>query len=821
MRLLQDLPIRIKAFAAVLVLLLCLIGIGGNAYVTSDHAATDLAALTSANLPKQQAVAKLENDITAIHLNVFRYVSWASNSVSEALLRSLSDETLQDLVTTKGRIKAIAGRKDLSPVERDIIAALAGRWDKYAAATRDTLDVGRTDAPMATMMLGGTDDDFRQVGASLETLSAFVDGQTAAIGATLTANAESNKRILAYGGAVGILLSIGITLLITRSIVSPIQYITRAMQQVSSAKFALDAGYMERGDEVGQMVRAIATYRDTLQTQNRRFDAALNNMPHGLAMFDAEQRLVVSNRRYAAMYGLTAQQVAPGTMLRRIIEHRIANGVFSGETAADYLRERTGPVDAASIQIQELNDGRSIVISRQPMAGGGWVTTHEDITERRRAESQIAHMAMHDALTDLPNRVMLRERLEEALARVNRGEQVALFYIDLDHFKAVNDTLGHLVGDELLKAVADRLRGCVRDVDTIARLGGDEFAIIQAELTQPNDAALLAQRMQDAVKAPYMIDGNHVVIDTSVGIALAPEDGTSVEELLKNADLAAYAAKADGRGVSRFFEAEMDRRIKQRRVMELALRGALGRGEFRLHYQPIVNLQTGEITSFEALIRWQHPERGLVPPADFIPLAEDLGLIVPIGEWVLNRACVDATAWPDHIKVAVNLSPVQIVGKGLIEIVMRVLARSGLPAHRLEFEITETVLMQNTASTLATLHQLRALGIHFSMDDFGTGYSSLSYLRSFPFDKIKIDRSFVKDISDKKNALAIIKGVTSLANSLNMVTAVEGVETEEQLAHVRPLGCTEIQGYLFSRPKGIEEIAGMMQAKAVKTPSAA
>jgi diguanylate cyclase (GGDEF)-like protein len=495
--------------------------------------------------------------------------------------------------------------------------------------------------------------------------------------------------------------------------------------------------------------------------------------------------------------------------------------VFSGESAEAYLRERTEQVNTTSIQIQELSDGRSVVVSRQPMAGGGWVTTHEDITERRRAESQIAHMAMHDALTDLPNRVMLRERLEQALARVNRGERVALFYIDLDHFKAVNDTLGHLVGDELLKAVAERLRGCVRDVDTIARLGGDEFAIIQTVLTGPNDAALLAQRVQDALKAPYVIDGNQVVIDSSIGIALAPDDGSSVEELLKNSDLAAYAAKADGRGAFRFFEAEMDHKIKQRRLMELDLRAALGRGEFRLHYQPIVNLQTREITSFEALIRWQHPERGLVPPADFIPLAEDLGLIVPIGEWVLNRACMDATAWPDHIKVAVNLSPVQIAGKGLVEVVVRALARSGLPAHRLEFEITETVLMQNTAATLATLHQLRALGIHFSMDDFGTGYSSLSYLRSFPFDKIKIDRSFVKDISDQKNALAIIRGVTSLANSLNMVTAVEGVETEEQLDHVRPLGCTEIQGFLFSPPKSLEEIAAMVRTKAVKTPSAA
>jgi diguanylate cyclase (GGDEF)-like protein len=416
-------------------------------------------------------------------------------------------------------------------------------------------------------------------------------------------------------------------------------------------------------------------------------------------------------------------------------------------------------------------------------------------------------MATHDALTDLPNRVMLRESLEQAISRVNRGELVALHYIDLDHFKAVNDTLGHLVGDELLKQVADRLRSCVREIDTVARLGGDEFAVIQAALVEANDAALLAQRMRDALKAPYSIDGNHVVIDTSIGVAMSPDDGVSVEELLKNADLASYAAKAHGRGTYRFFEAEMDRRIKLRRVMELDLRHALSNGEFKLFYQPIASLQTGEITSFEALIRWQHPVRGLIPPGDFIPLAEEIGLIVPIGEWVINRACADAASWDDHIKVAVNLSPLQLVHKGLVDVVIRALSRAGLRANRLEFEITEGVLMQNTAVTLATLHQLRALGIHFSMDDFGTGYSSLSCLRSFPFDKIKIDRSFVKDITGENSSLAIIRGVTSLAKSLNMSITVEGIETEEQLDHVRPLGCAEIQGYLLSPPKSLEEIS--------------
>jgi diguanylate cyclase (GGDEF)-like protein/PAS domain S-box-containing protein len=577
---------------------------------------------------------------------------------------------------------------------------------------------------------------------------------------------------------------------------------------------------MDRADEVGQMVRAIAAYRDNLQVQNLRFDAALNNMPHGLAMFDAEQRLVVANKRYAAMYGLGAADVRPGTPLQRILDVRVKNGVYARMTEND-VRDRLSPTTTPWTRVEELSDGRSIVVSGQPMPSGGSVTTHEDITERRRAEAQVAHMATHDALTDLPNRMMLRDTLEQAISRVRRGELVALHYIDLDHFKAVNDTLGHQVGDDLLKQVADRLRACVRETDTVARLGGDEFAVIQTALAEATDAALLAQRLRESVGAPYSVDGHHVVVDISIGIAMSPDNGVTVEELLKSADLAAYAAKASGRGTFRFFEAEMDRRIKLRRVMELDLRHALSNGEFRLFYQPIVSLQTGAVTSFEALIRWQHPVRGLTPPGDFIPLAEELGLIVPIGEWVINRACADATTWAEHIKVAVNLSPLQLTSKGLLEVVMLALARSGLPASRLEFEITETVLMQNTTTTLAILHQLRALGIHFSMDDFGTGYSSLSYLRSFPFNKIKIDRSFVKDITDEKSSLAIIKGVTSLAHSLNMITTVEGVETEEQLDHVRPLGCAEIQGYLLSPPKSLEEITRQFLPKPAVANSAA
>ncbi len=820
MRAFTNLSIRTKAFAASLVLLLCLVGVGGNAYFTSGRAAAAIEALIGTNLAKQQLVGRLETDVTAIHLKVFRYVSWASNSVSESLLRSLRAETRSDLRAMKDRIEALRERSDLAPAERELIEALARHWHKYSAAANDTLDVGTTDAPMATMMLGGTDDDFQKVGASLETLSAFVDGQTASIGLALESNAKENQRILAFGGGAGILLSLLVTLMVSGSIVRPIRYVTRAMQQVSSEKSDLAATYMDRADEVGQMVRAIAAYRDNLQTQNLRFDAALNNMPHGLAMFDAERRLVVANRRYAEIYGLGAEHIVAGTPLRRIIEARVASGICVRMTDGD-VRDRLAPITKPWTRIEELSDGRSIVVSGQPMPNGGSVTTHEDITERRRAEAQVAHMATHDALTDLPNRVMLRDSLEQAIARVGRGELVALHYIDLDHFKAVNDTLGHLVGDELLKQVAVRLRACVRETDTVARLGGDEFAVIQTALAEADDAALLAQRLRDSVKEPYSIDDHHVVIDTSIGVALSPDDGVSVEELLKSADLAAYAAKASGRGTFRFFEAEMDRRIKLRRLMELDLRHALSNGEFRLLYQPIVSLQTGAVTSFEALIRWQHPVRGLIPPGDFIPVAEELGLIVPIGEWVINRACADAATLAEHIKVAVNLSPIQLSSKGLIEAVTHALARSGLPASRLEFEITESVLMQNTATTLATLHRLRGLGIHFSMDDFGTGYSSLSSLRSFPFDKIKIDRSFVKDIEDQKSSLAIIKGVTSLAHSLNMITTVEGVETAEQLDRIRPLGCAEIQGYLLSPPKSLDEIARQFLARRTPETNAA
>jgi diguanylate cyclase (GGDEF)-like protein len=580
------------------------------------------------------------------------------------------------------------------------------------------------------------------------------------------------------------------------------------IEEIDAVQRNLERTVIERTKE-------LRAREEELRAQNARFDTALSNMSQGLVMFDGESRLVICNPRFLAMYRLEAENIKPGCTLQHILERRRANGTFSGNPK-HYMHDLSAKVKAglASNQFVELDDSRTISIVREPMPGGGWVATHEDVTERRRAEMKIAHIARHDALTDLPNRVLLRERLAEGLAHVERGQRLAVLCLDLDQFKNVNDTLGHPSGDELLRQVAERLRGCIQETDTIARIGGDEFFIIQTNVGGANDAERLAQSVADAIKVPYDINGHLVMIDASIGIALAPADGTDANELLKNADMALYGAKSDGRGVFRFFEPNMDARMKERRVLELALRKAFDNGEFELYYQPVLNLDKGKARCCEALLRWHHPDRGMVAPAEFIPVAEDIGLIVRLGEWVIRQACADAAQWPGDICVAVNLSPTQLASKNLMLAVLNALAASQLPPHRLELEITEAVLMQNSEVTLCVLHQLRSLGIRISMDDFGTGYSSLSYLRSFPFDKIKIDRCFIKGLGESSDADAIVQAVTGLAESLHMTTTAEGVETQQQLELVRRLGCTDVQGFYYSRPLPLRELTKILAAQA-------
>ncbi|MFZ1921075.1 MAG: EAL domain-containing protein [Xanthobacteraceae bacterium] len=549
-----------------------------------------------------------------------------------------------------------------------------------------------------------------------------------------------------------------------------------------------------------------------LQAQNLRIDAALSNMSQGLAMYDAEARLVLWNERFVSMYNYGADEIRAGMPLLELIRLRSTNGTFAGDPD-EYAKSLVAQlrVGQATSQFAELPNGRTVAITRQAMANGGWVATHEDVTERRQAEMKIAHMARHDALTDLPNRVLLLERLNDALAQVERGEQLAVHYLDLDLFKNVNDSLGHPTGDELLRLVAQRLRACVKETDTISRVGGDEFFVIQTGIGNASDAERLARRIAEAVRLPYDLHGHSVVIDASIGIALAPDDGKDANELLKNADMALYGAKADGRGIYRFFEPEMDARMKDRRALEVALRRGFDNNEFELYYQPVVNLGRDQVRCCEALLRWHHPERGMVSPVEFIPVAEEIGLIVVLGERTIRWACRDAALWPDDVCVAVNLSPTQLASKSLLPTVLSALASSGLAPQRLELEITEAVLMQNSEVNLRTLHQLRALGIKISMDDFGTGYSSLSYLRSFPFDKIKIDRCFIKGLGEGSESDAIVQAVAGLAESLGMTTTAEGVETREQLDLVRELGCTDVQGFYYSPPVPARELAEFLK----------
>lgn len=682
-----------------------------------------------------------------------------------------------------------------------------------------------------------------------------------------------------------------------------------------------------------------------LEQQHAQLDAALNNMTQGLAMFDSQQRLVVSNERYAEMYRLTREQVTPGTPMRKLLEYRVASGCHYASGPETFVDDLVEEFNKTSSGIHELADGRIINVRRRKTANGGYVVTHEDITEReqlnalleqnnsllsertsrlqtiidnfpggisfldgdlrvvfcnekarrlldipdglfaggapcvediirfsarrgeygpgdvesqvadrmalarerralvlererpdgtvldirgvpldgggfvttfmditerRRSEAKIAHMALHDGLTGLANRTLLNDKLEQALTRVKRGEMVAVHLLDLDHFKNVNDTLGHPAGDKLLKDAADRLRELVRETDTIARMGGDEFAILQVAISQPSDATALAHRVIESVSQPYELDGRQVVIGTSIGIAIGPTDGLASDQLMRNADLALYRAKDDGRGTYRFFEPAMDAQMQERRVMEDDLRKALAAGEFEVLYQPVVNIETNKISGLEALLRWHHPVKGMVAPGAFIALAEEIGLIVPLGEWVLRQACATAAGWPAHIRVSVNLSPVQFKNSGLVQVVVSALAASGLSADRLELEITESALLDDSYATLAMLYRLRELGVRIAMDDFGTGYSSLAYLQSFPFDRIKIDRSFIEDIADGVGSLNIVRAMAALAKGLGMETTAEGVETSEQLDTVKSEGCTEMQGFLFSRPIPASELDALL-----------
>jgi diguanylate cyclase (GGDEF)-like protein len=614
----------------------------------------------------------------------------------------------------------------------------------------------------------------------------------------------------------------------------PLRRIAQATRLLAGGDTDVKVAELDRADEIGTVARALEVFRcnavarreaeEALRRINTQFDAALNNMAQGMLVWDANLVVQLVNRRHAEITGIPEDEIRTGMCVEDVaqvlVRHGIQYGCEQGQVGTR-IRELVGSRKVAHLDIT-MPSGAMVKISYSPMEGGGCVVTFDDVTEKRRQEEQITHLARHDGLTGLPNRTLFQERTERAVSRLERGQPFALFCLDLDHFKDVNDTPGHAVGDELLRAAADRLSACLREVDTAARLGGDEFAVLQIDVHDPENAAVLATRIIEAVGAPYEINGHSVVVGVSLGIAIAPDDGTHVGALLKRADMALYRAKAEGRGTFCFFAQEMDNRAQARRALVMDLRRAMAsEDELDLYYQPLVATATGRVTGFEALIRWHHPERGLVSPADFVPIAEETGLIVPLGEWVLRRACSEAAAWPEPVKVAVNLSPSQFRNqyrnRHIAAVVSDALAASGLDPGRLELEVTETVLINDNEATLALLNELKRLGVRIALDDFGTGYSSLSYLRRFPFDKIKIDSSFIKDVAQDGQSTAIIRAITGLGTGLSMAITAEGVETEDQLATLYREGCAEIQGYLFSPPRPNSEVSDLLRRLNART----
>jgi diguanylate cyclase (GGDEF)-like protein len=531
-------------------------------------------------------------------------------------------------------------------------------------------------------------------------------------------------------------------------------------------------------------------------------------------MLDPQDRLQVWNERFLELLHLHGAPVRVGMRISQLVRHSIRAGNHKSKSVKQVINDLArGLREDKFDQFYTSVDGdRTIAVSRRMMAGGGSVVILEDVTERKRAQERITHLAKFDELTGLANRTQFRERITAMLAGVHDHEHhITVHLIDLDRFKAINDTLGHPIGDKLLKEVAFRLSTVIHPHDMITRFGGDEFVVLQTITDRRQDADWLAQRLARTLNKPFEIDGHRIDIGASIGIAMAPTDGIDADELLKKADMAMYAAKNSGGGGHRFFAMDMEEAVQERRALELDLRDALGTDQFRLNYQPLVDLRTGRVTTCEALMRWKHPVRGEVPPAVFIPIAEETGMIVALGEWALNRACVEAATWPHGVKVAVNLSPVQFRDRGLALQVVTALAKSGLPAQRLELEVTERLLLEDNDGTLATMQQLNNLGVALSLDDFGTGYSSLNYLRKFPFHKLKIDQSFVADLGDESDVRAIIGAVASLGAGLNMTVVAEGIETEEQMKLVTTQGCHEGQGYLFGRPMSGEAILARLE----------
>ena len=787
----------------------------------------------------------LKDEITLLHTRLFALLSNGTNESDPAAEKAGADAIIAQLNVVAANV---VGFIDIRGTVLPPVAAQMRRdFAAYAAKVRDTAGFAAYDASYGALLAGGADEDFGRLHADLDALvQALAQRRVALVKAAVGNSLNAQQLLLGLGLGATALALLG-SAIVGRGIARPVLRLTGLMNQLAGGDTDLIVPGTDRQDEVGAMARAVEVFRANaiarrqgeakLRRTNLQFDAALNSMLQGMVVWGADCRVQLVNDRYFAICDMPKGSIEPNMSVSEVVESCVRHGLYPEDDPKQVADGITALLTARqSTQFEmAMRPGLIVRITREPMANGGAVVTFEDVTEKRHNEERIAFMAGHDALTGLPNRTMFQEHAEAAVARLGTGHQFAVLCLDLDRFKDVNDTLGHAVGDELLRLVAGRLRHCVRDLDVVARLGGDEFAVVLASGEASGGAMARLGAGDLARDAAVGLDRralsrckDTMSLSAQVSASRCSRRGVPVADLLKRADLALYRAKEE-RGTFVFFEPGMDKHLQARRGMEADLRLAIQREEFELYYQPLYNLAEDRVTGFEALVRWNSPTRGRISPADFIPLAEHTGLIGPIGAWVLRTACAEAASWPDQVHVAVNLSPVQFKNQRLVAMVRETLEATGLSAQRLELEITEAVLLQDTELVMTILRSLHDLGVRVSMDDFGTGYSSLSYLRRFPFDKIKIDRSFVADLliapgnaeavtavsgastTAAKSAAMIVRAITGLGRSLGISTTAEGVETAEQLAQIRQEGCTEAQGYFISPPRPAAEVVALLR----------
>lgn len=816
----RDTSIRTKLSGTLVVVLLLIAAISALSVVQVVSVNRVTTEIREVRLPQVELLEKLRRLALQHQLVVMRRLQVIDYRNLAEIDTSLS-ETRRDMKDASATFEATIG----SPEEKRLFAIFSRAWDIYLSSldqVNNAVDSGELEE--ATQFANGTTRlQYQAAVNELENLisHAKMQSQDAAARASSAVSRAISQSLAVL--TIASMAALGVIFWVQRNISGPLRNVAHAMRHLTVGDHTTPIPETTpRRDEIGVLILALAGYRDALihsrefahnaEREWERLRAAVANMPVGLSMFDSSDRLIICNRIYCDMYGLPPEDTLRGRTCREIFAVARQNGGIY-DSISEVVSDARTDLSNTTHLVYETSDEHILALGIQCIADGGWIAIHEDITARRRVEEKIRHMARHDALTDLGNRILFRDSLEEALSGLQETESVAVLCIDLDRFKNVNDTLGHPVGDALLQTVADRLRSCIGQNDIATRFGGDEFAIIQrGPVPQPEAASDLARRIVRIAGEPYEIEGQQIVIGASVGIAVAPIDGTDADTLLKNADMALYSAKSDGRGVYRFFRDEMSLQSQTRRLLELELRRALLADELCLHYQPMFSIEDRRVVGFEALLRWNHPARGLVAPNEFIWLAEEVGLIVPIGQWVMEQACREAVRWPAYVGIAVNVSPVQFRDRTFVDQVLEALKNSGLEPHRLEIEITERVLIADAPTTIAILHRLHELGVRIAMDDFGTGYSSLGYLRQFHFDRIKIDRSFIADLDENdQGSLAIVRAVAGLSSSLNIATTAEGVENEQQFERLRTEGCDTVQGFLLGMPAPAEDVTRMFE----------